>query len=182
MRIALWDIARDRRALLQPLLLVSDVFVEIPAEPPAPVDVDVLIASRFTEKDAGRARFRLLQLPGARVLAGARVDLREALNGRGGFVRGDDGLRRHKVTLEDRQDFVEVLAQRGDAREPEVFPLADGDVRLLCGAKIGGVGEGAASCVVRLPECGVCGARARFRGPCQQAGGRDGGQTGEHQR
>jgi phosphoglycerate dehydrogenase-like enzyme len=65
MRIALWDIARDRKALLQPLLLASDVFVEIPEEPPAPIEVDVVIASRFSEKDAGRARFRLLQLPGA---------------------------------------------------------------------------------------------------------------------
>ncbi len=64
MRIALWDIAATQRTRLE-ALLPGDAFVDIPPEPAQPVDIDVLIASRFAAKDRDRARFRLLQLPGA---------------------------------------------------------------------------------------------------------------------
>ena len=64
MRIALWDIAATQRKRLE-ALLPDDEFVEVAADPPQPVDLDVVIASRFAAKDTNRARFRLLQLPGA---------------------------------------------------------------------------------------------------------------------
>lgn len=64
MRIALWDIAALQKGRMQ-ALLPDDEFVDVPAEPPRPLDVDVVIASRFAAKDTNRARFRLLQLPGA---------------------------------------------------------------------------------------------------------------------
>ncbi len=65
MRIALWDIAVGRKDMLRPLLSAGDAFVDIPEAPPSPVEVDVVIASRFFEKDSSRAAFKLLQLPGA---------------------------------------------------------------------------------------------------------------------
>ncbi len=65
MRIALFDLARAQQPRLRPLIDPGDVFVDIPDLPNAPVDVDVLIASRFAATDAGRVRFRLLQAPGA---------------------------------------------------------------------------------------------------------------------
>jgi phosphoglycerate dehydrogenase-like enzyme len=64
MRIALWDIAATQRKRLE-ALLPGDEFVDIPVETARPFDIDVLIASRFAAKDSSRARFRLLQLPGA---------------------------------------------------------------------------------------------------------------------
>jgi phosphoglycerate dehydrogenase-like enzyme len=67
MRIALWDIAVPLRDKLRPLLEPEDAFVEVPAAPAAPVDIDVLVASRFAAADAARVRFRLLQAPGAGV-------------------------------------------------------------------------------------------------------------------
>ena len=65
MRIALWDIAAPLKDRLRPMVDVSDVFVDVPEVPATPVDVDVVIASRFAAKDAARARYRLLQAPGA---------------------------------------------------------------------------------------------------------------------
>lgn len=65
MRLALWDIAAPLREQLRPLLDASDSFVEVPEGAPAPVEVDMLVASRFAARDAGRIRFRLLQAPGA---------------------------------------------------------------------------------------------------------------------
>ena len=65
MRIALWDIAAPLKEKLRPLLDAADTFVDVPQAPSAPVSVDVVIASRFAEKDAARATFRLLQAPGA---------------------------------------------------------------------------------------------------------------------
>src|SRR5689334_14126100 len=65
MRIALWDIARAQTERLRALLPASDEIVEVPETVAEPVEIDVLIASRFAAKDRGRARFRLLQVPGA---------------------------------------------------------------------------------------------------------------------
>ena len=65
MRIALWDIVQAQRERLRPLLAPADEIVDIPDAPPAPVEVDVVIASRFAARDQGRARFRLLQAAGA---------------------------------------------------------------------------------------------------------------------
>ena len=65
MRIALWDIARTLEGRLRQQLAPGDTIVEVPAAPEKPVDVDVVIASRFGTADTGRARFRLLQVPGA---------------------------------------------------------------------------------------------------------------------
>ena len=67
MRIALMDIAIGRKKLLGGLLTPADEFVDVPDAPASPIEVDVLIASRFAEKDASRVRFRLLQVPGAGV-------------------------------------------------------------------------------------------------------------------
>jgi phosphoglycerate dehydrogenase-like enzyme len=67
MRIALFDLARAQKDRLRPLIDPKDEFVDIPELPNAPVDVDVLIASRFAATDANRVRFRLLQAPGAGV-------------------------------------------------------------------------------------------------------------------
>src|SRR5436190_12496795 len=65
MRIALWDIARPQTKRLRKHLSAGDSFVDVEEAPAAPVDVDVLIASRFAAKDGNRVRFRLLQVPGA---------------------------------------------------------------------------------------------------------------------
>jgi phosphoglycerate dehydrogenase-like enzyme len=65
MRIALWDIARAQTERLRALLPASDEIVEVPETVAEPVEIDVLTASRFAAKDRGRARFRLLQVPGA---------------------------------------------------------------------------------------------------------------------
>lgn len=65
MRIALWDIARALQERLRPQLAPGDELVEVPAAPAHPVEVDVVIASRFSAEDRNRARFRLLQVPGA---------------------------------------------------------------------------------------------------------------------
>jgi phosphoglycerate dehydrogenase-like enzyme len=67
MRIALFDLARTQKDKLRALLPASDEFVDLAELATAPVDVDVLIASRFAESDASRVRFRLLQAPGAGV-------------------------------------------------------------------------------------------------------------------
>lgn len=65
MRIALADLARNQRARLQPLLAEGDELVDFDAVPSGSNDVDVLIASRLSAEDAARARFKLLQVPGA---------------------------------------------------------------------------------------------------------------------
>ena len=65
MRVALFDIAAPLAGRLRPHLNPDDTIVDIPASPPRPVDVDVVIASRFAAKEAARVRFRLLQAPGA---------------------------------------------------------------------------------------------------------------------
>ena len=65
MRIALWDIAAAQKGRLEPLLGPNDQIVDIPDTPQSPVDIDVLIVSRYAAKDAARARYRLLQTPGA---------------------------------------------------------------------------------------------------------------------
>ncbi len=65
MRIALWDIAAPLKERLRPLLDPADSIVDVPEAPPAPVRVDMLVASRFADKDAARVSFRLLQAPGA---------------------------------------------------------------------------------------------------------------------
>jgi len=65
MRIALWDIAGPQKDRLARHLPSSDVFVDIPAAPAAPVTVDVVVASRFGAQDNRRANFRLLQVAGA---------------------------------------------------------------------------------------------------------------------
>jgi phosphoglycerate dehydrogenase-like enzyme len=67
MRIALFDLARPQEERLRPLISPDDEFVEVPELPNSPVDVDVLIASRFAATDTKRVRFRLLQAPGAGV-------------------------------------------------------------------------------------------------------------------
>ncbi len=67
MRIALMDIAIGRKKLLSGLLTPADEFVDVPDDPASPIEVDVVIASRFAEKDAARVNFRLLQVPGAGV-------------------------------------------------------------------------------------------------------------------
>jgi phosphoglycerate dehydrogenase-like enzyme len=67
MRIALFDLARAQKDRLRPLLAPSDEFIDIPELPNAPIDIDVVIASRFATSDANRVRFRLLQAPGAGV-------------------------------------------------------------------------------------------------------------------
>lgn len=67
MRIALFDLARAQKERLRPLIDPNDEFVDVPDLPNAPVEVDVLIASRFAETDAKRVGFRLLQAPGAGV-------------------------------------------------------------------------------------------------------------------
>jgi phosphoglycerate dehydrogenase-like enzyme len=65
MRIALFDLARAQKDRLRPHLAESDEFVDVPEAVAAPVEVDVLIASRFAARDRDRVRFRLLQVPGA---------------------------------------------------------------------------------------------------------------------
>lgn len=61
MRIALMDIAVPLADRLLPLLDPGDTLLPVPEAPEA----DVLIASRFSAREAVRVRFRLLQAPGA---------------------------------------------------------------------------------------------------------------------
>lgn len=65
MRIALFDIAVGRKAMLGALLAPTDEFVDVPDSPDRPVELDVAIASRLSERDASRFTYRLLQVPGA---------------------------------------------------------------------------------------------------------------------
>src|SRR5258708_34504453 len=72
MRIALWDIAAAQQDRLRALLAPDDEIAAADAAPGGRLDVDVLIASRFSAAEAARATFRLLQVPGAGL---DRIDL-----------------------------------------------------------------------------------------------------------
>jgi phosphoglycerate dehydrogenase-like enzyme len=65
MRIALWDMATGHRERLRQYLSPDDEFVDVPPAPTQPADLDVLIASRYVAADRDRARYRLMQVPGA---------------------------------------------------------------------------------------------------------------------
>ena len=62
MRIALLDIAAAAEDTARRPLTPGDEFVDIPDAAASPIEVDVLIASRFAAKDATARAFRLLQV------------------------------------------------------------------------------------------------------------------------
>jgi phosphoglycerate dehydrogenase-like enzyme len=72
MRIALWDIAAAQKEGLRGLLAPSDELLVGEAALAANLDVDVLIASRFSAEQAANIHFKLLQVPGAGL---DRIDL-----------------------------------------------------------------------------------------------------------